>query len=612
MSRLELDALSNTQKTIEQLCMIAEQRLAANPDGVCPVEMAHSFLVLCHAQSCGKCVPCRIGLGQLVNLLDKVLDGEAEMSALNVIEETAQTIVTTADCAIGVEAARMVLTGLTGFREDYVGHIETRRCLSARQIAVPCVHRCPANVDIPGYLALVREGRVADAVRLIRKDNPLPLVCGYVCERPCESACRRSFVDAPLNIRGIKKFAVDRAHEVPQPPCAPATGKKVCIIGSGPSGLTAAYYLALMGHDITIYEKLEQLGGMLRYGIPDYRLPRELLESEIRSILQLGIKVRPGVDVGVDVTYEQLQKEYDAVYISLGAHTDNKLHIEGEDADGVMSAVHLLRAVGDDNKPDFTGKRVVVVGGGNVAIDAVRSSIRFGAAKVSCVYRRRQEDMTALPEEIKGAIAEGAEILSLHAPVRIETDSSGSAIALWTQPQIIGMYGPDGRPRPLKASLPEKRRPADVVIVAVGQDIEREALEKEGVTLEKVGTIAADGQTKVLGMEGVFAGGDCVTKPATVIRAIAAGKVAAASIDEYLGYRHEISVDVELPVPQFYDINACGRVNILEREAGQRKNDYDCVEIGMSEQEARYESSRCLRCDHFGYGVFRGGRKEKW
>lgn len=612
MSRLNLKTPSRTQVTVDQLRQTAERRLALNLPGSCPVDIVLNVLTLCHVQTCGKCPPCRIGLAQIAKLLTKVLDGEADISTLDLIKDTAKVIVETAECAIGVETARDVLKGLSDCEQDFIEHVTKHHCLDGAQSPVPCVQLCPAHVDIPGYIALVRAGRYEDAVRLMRKDNPLPLVCAYVCEHPCEHTCRRGWVDAPINIRGLKRFAVDHATYVPQPPVAPPTGKKVGVVGAGPGGLTVAYYLALMGHDVTIYEKREQLGGMLRYGIPNFRLPHDLLDREIQAILELGIHVKNNMDVGFDVLYQELRKYYDAVYISLGAHTDKKLGIEGEDAKGVTSAVKFLRAIGDGQKFDFSGKNVVVVGGGNVAMDATRSAIRFGASKVTCVYRRRQKDMTALVTEIEGAIAEGAEILSLHAPVRVEVGEDNKAVALWVQPQMISAYDSAGRPRPVKANAPSKRLAADLVIVAIGQNIETEGLQKAGIHLERWGTIVADTGTRVADADGVFSGGDCVTGPATVIRAIAAGKVAAANIDEYLGFHHEISVDVKLPAPHLYDINALGRVNIVSREACERKNDNECVEIGMSAEEAFYESSRCLRCDQFGFGAFRGGREEKW
>jgi len=612
MSRLEVKSPSLSQATVEQLYRNMEQRIAASPPGLCPVDMSLNFLNLCQAQTCGKCVPCRIGLAQLSSMLREVLEGEPDMTILDQIESTAQVIVDSADCAIGVDAAKNVLMGLRGFRDDYEEHILHHRCLGMLRNPVPCVSLCPAGVDIPGYIALVNEGRFADAVRLIRKDNPFPTACAYICEHPCEARCRRGMIDDAINIRGLKRYAVDHAGNVPQPKPAPATGKTVAVVGGGPGGLSAAYFLALMGHKVTLFEKRTYLGGMMRYGIPAYRLPRELLQEEIDSILSVGIEVRTNVNIGKDISFSALTREYDCLYLSIGAHTDKKTGIEGEDSEGVVSAVELLGRIGDNDKPDFTGKNIVVIGGGNVAMDVTRSSIRLGANKVTCVYRRRQEDMTAQPIEVEGAIAEGAEILSLQAPLRIEADEKGHVTALWTQPQIIGEVDSQGRPRPNTASAEPLRIPADLVIVAIGQGIESKGFEESGVKIQRGGTMLADASTRLPDMEGVFAGGDCVTGPATVIRAIAAGKAAAANIDEYLGFNHEITADVQLPFPRYTYMRARGRVEATERDASERKNDFQCIECGMTAQEAAQESARCLRCDHYGYGNFKGGRVEKW
>ena len=611
MSRLDIKSPSRAETVVENLYRDMERRIAASPPGLCPVDMALSFLRLCHAQSCGKCVPCRIGLGQLSLLLEQVLSGTATMSTLVTIEKTARTIVNTADCAIGRDAARLVVDGLEGFRDDYEEHILHHRCLAGLKYPVPCVALCPAGVDIPGYMALVGEGRCADAVRLIRKDNPFPTACAYICEHPCEARCRRNMIDDAINIRGLKRYAVDHAGEVPQPECAPATGKKVAIVGGGPSGLSCAYYLTLMGHKVTVYEEAKQLGGMLRYGIPNYRFPRHLLNAEIESILSLGIEVHTGVTVGKDIWIEDLQKEYDCLYIAIGAHQDKKTGIPGEDSVNVISAVEMLRDIGDDIMPDFSGKKVVVIGGGNVAMDVTRSSIRLGAEKVTCVYRRRVADMTALPDEVTGAMAEGAEIMTLAAPVRIEADEEGVAKALWVQPQIIGEVDKAGRPRPGNADLPEVRLEADIIVVAIGQGIEISGFDAAGVPIKR-GTFVAGLSGQVGDMDNVFAGGDCVTGPTTAIRAIAAGKVAAANIDEHLGYRHEITVDVEIPSPKLNNRAPHGRINTTEREAGQRRCDFEDIECGLTQEGAVTEASRCLRCDHFGYGIFKGGRVEKW
>ena len=480
MSRLDIKTPSRAQTVVEGLYRDVERRIAASPPGLCPVDMSLSFLQLCHAQTCGKCVPCRIGLGQLTLLINQVLDGEATMETIAIIEKTARSIVNTADCAIGRDAARLVVEGLEGFRDDYEEHVKHNRCLAGLQNPVPCVALCPAGVDIPGYMALVGEDRCADAVRLIRKDNPFPTACAYICEHPCEARCRRNMVDDAINIRGLKRYVVDHAGVVPQPECAPATGKKV-----------------------------------------------------------------------------------------------------------------------------------VVIGGGNVAMDVTRSSIRLGADKVTCVYRRRQADMTALPDEITGALAEGAELMTLAAPVRIEADEDGAAKALWVQPQIIGEVDKAGRPRPGKAALEEVRIPADVIVVAIGQGVEIQGFDQAGVPIQR-GAFVAGLSGQVRDMDSVFAGGDCVTGPATAIRAIAAGKVAAANIDEHLGFRHEITVDVEIPSPKLNNSPPHGRIDTTEREACERKHDFEDIECGLTQEGACAEAGRCLRCDHFGYGIFRGGRNEKW
>ena len=587
------------------------RRLSASQPGLCPVDMSLNFLRLCHAQTCGKCVPCRVGLGQLAALIEQVLDRTATPETIDLIERTAQVIADSADCAIGYEAAQMVLKGVRGFREDYEEHISHGRCICGLSHPVPCVSACPAHVDIPGYVALVREGRYQDAVRLIRKDNPFPSTCAYVCEHPCESQCRRRMVDDAVNICALKRFAVDHAGPTPAPQTAQATGKTVAVIGGGPCGLTAAYYLSLMGHRVTVYEQRPKLGGMLRYGIPDYRLPQDVLDRDINHILSAAVQVHTGVSVGRDLSIESIQREYDAVYIAIGAHTDKKLGLEGEDAQNVVSAVELLRGIGEGQAPDFTGKRVCVIGGGNVSMDATRTALRLGAEQVTCVYRRRVEDMTALSEEIEEAMAEGCQILPLQAPARIEADSEGRVTALWTRPQLISAYGRDGRPSPVNARQKEFRIPCDYVIVAIGQAIEAKPFEAVGVATSR-GAILADLTSAVPGADNVFAGGDAVSGPATVIRAVAAGKVAADNIDGYLGFDHKIRFDVDIPPAHLTNTPPCGRINLKSRCLADYHGDFTLLKEGMTQEEADQESSRCLRCDHFGYGIFKGGRNTEW
>ena len=610
MSRLEIASPKRARLVIEELYKDLERRIESSPPGLCPVDMARAFLELCHAQTCGKCTPCRIGLGQLNQLIRDVLDGNAAMETLEIMEQTALSIMESADCAIGYEAANMVYKGLIGYRDDYVEHIQNGRCTCTYSQPVPCVSLCPAHVDIPGYIALVSEGRYGDAIRLIRKDNPFPTTCGFICEHPCEARCRRNMMDDSVNIRGLKRVAADFAGEVDPPERAPSTGKRIAILGGGPGGLSAAYYLQLMGHQAVIYEMLPKLGGMLRYGIPNYRLPKDRLDQDIQAVLKTGVEVRHGLKIGRDITIQQLREEYDAVLITIGASTDKKLGLEGEDAEGVLSAVQFLRDVGSSKIMDLTGKEVAVIGGGNVSMDAVRTAKRLGAKKVSIVYRRRTADMTALPDEIEGAVAEGIELQTLKAPASLDIDDKNQIQGIYVTPQMVSSIK-NGRAGIRPTGEPDVYIPCDILVIAIGQNIETRHFEEAGIPVER-GKIVTRNTGAFEHMPGVFAGGDCASGPASVIKAIAAAKVVAANIDEYLGFHHQISCDVEIPEANLRDRTPCGRVNLTEREACERVRDFDGVENCMTEQEAKQEASRCLRCDHFGYGIFKGGREKIW
>ena len=616
MNRLYIKSRDTAQKTVEGLYKDLERRIIASPPGQCPVDLTASFLRVCHSQSCGKCVPCRVGLGQLQHIIDKILDMDQEndMEDIRLLERTAEAISAMADCAIGTEAANMVLRGIRGFREDFESHVKYHTCaeyIRSNIQAVPCVATCPAGVDVPGYTALIKAGRYKDAVKLIRKDNPFPTVCALICEHPCETRCRRNLIDAPINIRGLKRFAVDNCGDVPVPEKMDDTGKKIAVIGGGPSGLSAAYFLSIMGHKVTVFEKRAQLGGMLRYGIPNYRLPRERLQWDIDAVLSTGVEAKCNYDISSPESMAEVRDNYDAIYISIGSHNAKSIGIPGEYAKGVIPAVEMLRGIGDDAMPDFAGKVVGVIGGGNVAMDVARTAKRLGATDVSIVYRRRRDDMTALPDEIGGAIAEGCDLIQLKAPSRIETDKHGEVKALWVKPQLAGQADESGRPRPIDSSEPEQKIPCDIIISAIGQATDIRFFEEFGIPVFR-GNIKAARSSVVDTVSGIYAGGDCVTGPSTVINAVAAGKVAAANIDTYLGFKHEIEVDVDIPNPDPNDNPPCGRVEMKERYAKQRGNDFDEIEQGMSLEEAMLEASRCLRCDYHGFGSFRGGRDTKW
>ena len=501
-----------------------------------------------------------------------------------------------------------MLDSLQSFHEDFLAHIHSNHC-TATFVPVPCKLGCPAHVDIPEYIALVKEKRYADAVQVIRYDNPFPAACALVCEHPCENACRRNMVDDAINIRGIKRMAIDNAGTVPTPEPLPSTGKKVAVVGGGPSGLTAAYFLQLMGHQVTVFEQRKKLGGMMRYGIPRYRLPESYLGADIDAILGTGVEAKLETPITGEL-YERLRKEYDAVYIAIGAHAANSLGVPGEDAGNVLSAVELLRAMGDEKKLDLSGKRVVVVGGGNVAMDCTRTAMRLGAKEVKCVYRRRQKDMTALPEEVEGAIAESCEMVTMMAPVRVEKDDKGNVAALIVQPQIPGAYD-RGRPRPVKADREEVRLECDVIVAAIGQVVDSATFAERGLPVNR-NNLKSDAGCAVFGSEAVFAGGDAVSGPSTVIRAVEAGKTAAANIDSYLGFHHVLERPVAIPDAPRTAVGPCGRIDMSERSAVERKGDFALMEVCMTEQEAYQECSRCLRCDHHGMGAFLGGRDKKW
>ena len=608
MSKLKITPKTNLNTQNGEYVSIFERRVETTPPGMCPIALQLTLLQSSEAQTCTKCTPCRDGLPELTRMIEQIMRCEATPETLQKAKDLATTIRDSADCAIGYEAANVVLEGMETFADEYEAHVSQQVCSEEIEQHVPCETLCPAHVNVPAYIALTGEGDYAGAINMIRKDNPFPTACALICEHPCEQRCRRNLIDAPINIRGIKKFAVDQLHadQVKPPECGVGTGRNVAVIGGGPSGLTCAYFLGLMGHHVDVFEEKKELGGMLRYGIPAYRFPRERLDEDIRAILSIGnIDVKYEANIGA-AEMKQITEDYDAVYVAIGAHTGKTLNIDNTDAEGVSSAVDLLREIGYNRYPDFTGKKVAVIGGGNVAMDCARTSVRAGADEVTIIYRRRQEDMTALETEVEAAIAEGVEMLTLQAPVGIEVDGNRHCTAVITQPQMIGPVK-GGRPAPMKADKPEGRVDADVVLIAVGQDIVCQPFEEFGMQTNR-GSFLANEYLEAEGFDNIFVGGDCQTGPATVIKAIAAGKVAARNIDEFMGYHHSLDCGVEVPEAKENDRTPKGRVNVAERPARERKHDFLGVEEEISLEEAIQECGRCLRCDRFGCGSMEGGR----
>lgn len=586
-------------------------RMTAYPPGMCPLALYRSLLQISMNQSCGKCVPCRDGLTEVYRLLSRVLDGSADGDTLSRMESLCRMIARTADCAVGVSGASLILDSLSEFRDEYDSHLASGRCVENTAGTAPCVTLCPAHVDIPAYIALIHAGDSAAAVRKIREKNPFPTACAMVCEHPCEGKCRRRIVDDPINIRGLKKYAVEQvpADRAGTPRRNVGTGKSVAIVGSGPSGLTAAYYLALMGHHVDVYEEHARPGGMLRWGIPEYRLPKARLEEDVQAILAIGgIDLHCGVRVGRDIAFDEIRAKHDAVYLALGAQIGNRVPVDGADGRNVIPAAEFLQAVAGGDAPDLTGKRVALIGGGNVAMDAARTAVRLNAASVH-VFTRSRDDYTALDTEIVAAMQEGVRFRTLLAFLNIELDPSGAVRAVWLQPQIVGKYDANGFVQTEHSSNYPYRFLCDYLILGVGQRSDTEAFAASGVPVER-GRIRAEVTCEVPGLPGVFSGGDCVTGPSTAINAIAAGQVAAFNIDEYLGYHHKVPGDPRVPPALPDPCVPTGRAELEETDPVERRLSFDPVELSMTVEEAMRESGRCLRCDHRGCGAMTGGLEE--
>ncbi|MDO5132901.1 MAG: NAD(P)-binding protein [Eubacteriales bacterium] len=600
----------NMNQRIDVVLHRFRSRMSSYPPGMCPLVLYRSLLQISLNQSCGKCVPCRDGLVEVDRMLGKILSGDGTMETLDEMRALCQMIKETADCAVGVVAADTVLDSLTEFEDEYISHIQNRRCVENVSQTVPCMTLCPAHVNVPGYIALIKNEEYAGAVQVIREKNPFPTACAMICEHPCERKCRRSIIDAPINIRGLKKYAVDmvNADEVPAPVPNVSTGRAVAIVGSGPSGLTAAWFLVLMGHKVVIFEEHEKPGGMLRYGIPEYRLPKERLDRDIRAILSTGnIELRCGTKIGRDIAFSELKKNYDAVYLGLGAQIGNRIPMENADAENVIPAADFLQLAAQGQPLDLQDKRVVLIGGGNVAMDAARTAVRLGARTVH-VFTRKRDDITALASEMESAMQEGVRFRTLLSFLHIETDpATGKACAVWLQPQIVGEYDRAGMMTTEHSSRYPYRFKCDVLILGVGQRSDVAAFEAAGIPVNR-GMIEADEACMVSGWDGVFSGGDCVTGPSTAINAIAAGQVAAYNIDEYLGYHHKIPGTAVVPPAMPNRCVPTGRAEIEEVDPFERRQNFEEVEVPMTPEEAMREAGRCLRCDHYGCGAMVGGR----
>ena len=583
-------------------------------DKTCMVDLAEYFLTFLKDESCGKCVPCREGVPRMLDILTGICEGRGRESDLAMLEELGQMVKNASLCGLGQTAANPVLSSLRYFREEYEAHIKYKRCAAAvcrKLISSPCQHVCPLNTDVPAYVALTAKGEYIEAANVIAKTNPLPNVCARVCHHPCESVCASGEGGHPLAIRALKRFAMDCATKAGQYPPdekpAAARPERVAIVGSGPAGLTAAFYLAKQGYQVTIFEAKDRAGGALATAIPEYRLPRDVLELDLRRITNMGVRIRTNTRVGADVSLRKLSAEFDAVFLAVGAERNLKLGIPGEDAEGVLDPLAFLQRVklGDRASP---GDDVVVIGGGNVAVDAARTALRLGCRHVRILYRRTRQEMPADPAEVEECLREGVSIQYLVSPVSIVA-GNGRVQGINCSHMRLGGMDSSGRRKPVPIEGQDLVVRADTVIPAIGQRPEVDFLHRglREIVSDR-GLIQADTDTCFTGKPGIFAGGDAVSGPAMMTGAMAAGKWAAQSIHQYITGRAVMreyhvtrpSVDVEpiaLTDRELDDIIEQTRPQMRQLPCAARRKSFAEVELGLDEPAAVGEAKRCLRCD---------------
>ena len=567
-------------------------------EATCMVDIARFFTDFCQKESCGKCVPCRIGTRQMLKTLERITEGKGRLEDLDLLKGLGDTIKEASLCGLGQTAPNPVLSTLRHFRDEYEAHIREQKCPAhACEALAPtaCASACPAHVNVPEYVALIAEARFADALEVIRRRNPFASVCGRACHHPCEMFCRRGDVDAPVAIRHLKRFVTDRAKGDASPPqwIGPRRGK-VAVVGSGPAGLTAAYFLALMGREVTVFEALDVVGGMLAVGVPEYRLPRSVLRRDIDYIKRAGVRIE--TDRRIDSLRKLRDQGFEAIFLATGAHAGLRLDIPGAQTEGVEDAIAFLRKVTLGQTKAIEG-RVTVIGGGNAAMDAARAALRLGARSVTVLYRRTREEMPALREEIEDAILEGVDIRYLVAPVAVEGD--GRVRAVRCAEMVLGEADESGRRRPVPKPGAEQRIECDRVIVAVGQAPELEFATAEGKIVVAKGQVQVDPLTLHAG-GGVFVGGDARAGAATIVEAVAAGQRAAQAIDVFLGGEGELPRDTGFASrgkPAESETEEAQRPPIREKPLAKRCGNFDEVVLGYSLQAACAEARRCLRCD---------------
>ncbi len=578
--------------------------MVVTDEETCMVDMACYFIDFCLSQVCGKCANCRVQPERMQEILRRICRGKGRDGDIELLEDLGQEMKKTALCTLGQAAPDPVLSTLRYFRQEYEAHIRDKRCPAAVCSALfksPCQHTCPVGMDVPAYIALIRAGRIDDAYKILKRTNPFPSVCGRVCSHPCESRCRRGQLDEPVAIMHLKRFIADHAKRDEVQPLKIIQEEKVAILGGGPSGLSAALELKRRGYGVTVFEELPEAGGMLRWCIPSYRLPREELRREIDEILRTGVELRVNTRVGRDITFDELIRTFDILYLSVGAQKRSPLNIPGEDAEGVFDAVDFLK---DYNlgKEIKVGRHVAVIGRGITSVDAARTAIRLGAKKVTLYFRHDRNDIPAQEWEVEAASEEGVLIQYLVAPVRVITQY-GKVRGLELTHMRLSKFDQIGRrhPKPILGS--EFIEKAETVLFAVGRHADLGFLpEESGIEINEE-IVRVDKNLRTTHAK-VWAGGDMVTGPATVIDAIKAGQTAARAIDAAIRATHgqepwTAPAEEMLEIPPKVDEEQGDQPRRLMPKAPPeiRRGDFREVELGYPLEMALAEVCRCLRCD---------------
>ena len=579
--------------------------IAMNEDA-CMVDTARFFMDFIRDESCGKCAACRIGTTRMLEILERITKGEGEEGDIELLEELGEAIKDTAMCGLGQTAPNPVLSTIRYFRDEYEEHIKDKYCrasVCSSLFISPCENTCPANINVPGYMRLIASGRFIDAYNLIRQENPFPAVCGRICTHPCEDKCRRRSLDEAISICELKRFVADYAYKNEKPFSSdvvfPRNGKRVAIVGAGTSGLTCGYYLVKIGYEVDVFESEPVAGGVLAFGIPEYRLPKKVLQHEIDLIAQAGVNIRLNTEVGKDITFKALQAQYDAVYVATGTQFPEKVNIPGEGLSGVIHGINFLKDVNLRRQVKL-GKTAAIIGGGNTAIDSARTALRLGAEKVMILYRRTRDSMPANAQEVQDAIDEGIELVELVQPVRFVGSKGGRVVKIECQQMKLGDFDKNGRRKAVPIEGSNFYIDVDTVIPAVSQYSDLPFIKKSEIGVTPWGTFIIDDDTMMTTMEGVFAGGDVARGPDTVIQAIADGKHAAISIDKYLGGKGKLNKGAPIDIPDNFsddEIVEHERFEVDELDPAKRKNSFDEVVLGYHKLRAMAEAMRCLHCD---------------